>query len=323
MRAYRCRAFVFLGVLVCLIGLVGCDREPAAWSRAKDKNTIEAYESYLKEHAAGPHAVEAKQLLAERQEDRAWDKAQSTGTTEAVDKYLAAYPQGRFATDAKKCRNGLVETQVWTQAKAANTIDSVESFLRQYPQTQRKAEAEQILVPLCETRDWKKATKDNSAEAFEAFLGRYPASDHAAEAKKLLLPLQDRQAWNGAVTAHTAESYQQYLTRYPDGASARSAKFFVDLAERGGALKDLYEVKGRVVSLKGDEIQIQTTEAARVGGLMMPPSVQMTFRPISSLVQVPGQVKEGASVVVYHKATRSFGYTSPEPVGILVTDGGR
>lgn len=224
MRAYQCRAFVFLGGVVCLVALVGCDREPAAWSSAKGKNTVEAYESYLKEHAAGPHALEAKQLLAERQEDRTWDKAKSTGTIEGVDTYLAAYPQGRLVTDAKKLRDGLVETQEWTQAKAANTVDSVESFLRQYPQTQRKAEAEHILLPLREARDWKKAKDDNTIESLGKFLSQYPSSTHASQANALLVPLRESATWAQISQKPSVEAVEKFISQYPQSPRGADAQ---------------------------------------------------------------------------------------------------
>lgn len=227
MSVHRYRALVFLGALACVVGLAGCDREPAAWNSAKGRNTAEAYESYLKEHAAGPHAVEAKQRLAERQEDRAWDKAKSMDTTEAVDKYLAAYPQGRFVTDAKKQRDGLVETQAWKQAKAANTVESMESFLQQHPQTQRKNDAEQLLTPLREARDWEKASTSPTIELLEAYLGRYPASSRTAEAKRLLDPLYEARDWELARKSRSVTAVKDFLTKHPTTAFAQKANSLI------------------------------------------------------------------------------------------------
>jgi outer membrane protein assembly factor BamD (BamD/ComL family) len=224
MRAYHGRALVFLGVLVCFVGLVGCDREPSAWNAAKSQNTVEAYESYLREHAAGPHAAEAKQVMVERREDREWETAKSTGTTDGVDKYVLAYPQGRFTADAMKLRDTLVETHDWAKAKAANTIESLESFLLQHPQSQHNAEAKQMLTPLRTSSDWENAAKENSIESWQRFIRTYGDDSRVPEAKASLSSLERQQAWAKAKQLDSAPAYSEFVRLYPDTLEAREAK---------------------------------------------------------------------------------------------------
>lgn len=191
--AVRAKEMMIAGLL--LMTLAGCDREPAAWSTAKGTNTIQAYEAYLKDHASGPHAIEAKQILVQKQEDLKWDQALSSGTVKDVDLYLSEYPQGKFVTDARQLKGTLVDARDWTKAKAANTMDALESFLQQHPQSQHRAEAEQIIAPQREARAWAEATKSERVDTLAQFLSQHPTSSHAEEAKSILARLRADQDW--------------------------------------------------------------------------------------------------------------------------------
>ena len=90
----------------------------AAYSSAKSKGTVEAYESYLGVYPMGRDVAEARRLRSEAEhheekrraevarhaDDAAFANAQSKGTVEAYEAYFDAFPSGRHAADAGRLR---------------------------------------------------------------------------------------------------------------------------------------------------------------------------------------------------------------------------
>lgn len=178
-----------LAVVLMLVTLmlVGCNREPAAWSTAQKLNTVQAYESYLGKHGTGPHAAEAKGLMVEVQE---WDKARAAPGIESLESFLQKYPGTRMRSEAERLLAPLTEARDWEKACAGASVESLEGFLTKYPQSSRADEANRQLV---ETRAWSEARKSRSVAGIEAFLKEYPATAHGPEASKLARALQWQQ----------------------------------------------------------------------------------------------------------------------------------
>jgi hypothetical protein len=88
-------------VSMLALSLVACSRQETAWSSASSSDTTTAYERYLRDYPAGPHASDARDRLMELRERQEWDRASRLSTPEAYQRYLAGYPEGRFAAEAR------------------------------------------------------------------------------------------------------------------------------------------------------------------------------------------------------------------------------
>lgn len=134
-------------LMVTTVVFVGCDQEPSAWSAAKSQNTAEAYEIYLKEHAAGRHATEAKQLLAERHEDSDWAAAKTANSIESLEAFLARYPKTTHSLDAQQMLVPLREFRDWAKiASGGDGPQALKEFISRNPASAHLAEAQQLLV---------------------------------------------------------------------------------------------------------------------------------------------------------------------------------
>ena len=118
------RALLFASVMAA--GLLGCS-DP--FSEAQEADTIEAYETYLKENPDGRFALQASSRL----ETLMLEKAKEERSLAAYDAYLARFPEGALREQATEDREDLL----YNDAKATNTKEAWESFLEQYPKAEK------------------------------------------------------------------------------------------------------------------------------------------------------------------------------------------
>lgn len=78
----------------------GIDADEAAWQKAKDRDTILAYDDYLETYPDGKHAAEAQQRMEELEDQAAWEAAQRRDTIPAYRRYLQLYKKGAFRKEA-------------------------------------------------------------------------------------------------------------------------------------------------------------------------------------------------------------------------------
>ncbi len=121
---------------VALLGSVACT-DP--FQVAQEADTIEAYETYLRENPDGRFASAAESRL----EALMLEHAKKEGTIEAYDAYLARFPSWTHKDEAVASR----ETALFKHAKKENTEAGWKKFLEEYPKAEksRKAFAEEML----------------------------------------------------------------------------------------------------------------------------------------------------------------------------------
>lgn len=82
--------------------LVACSRQESGWRNAAAEDSVAAYERYLEDFPAGPHASVARTRVAELLEQEAWSRAGRLQTPEAWQRYLGEWPDGRHAPEARR-----------------------------------------------------------------------------------------------------------------------------------------------------------------------------------------------------------------------------
>ena len=83
-------------VLLIALFLSGCAKRND-FKKAQQTNTIEAYQSFLKNHPGGKYAAKAKSAL----ENLEWNKAEQSKMLGDYLTYLSKYPSGQFTAQAK------------------------------------------------------------------------------------------------------------------------------------------------------------------------------------------------------------------------------
>ena len=109
-------------IVPLLLSLMACGQ--SAFEAAKEANTIEGFEVYLKENPDDRHAYLAKAIL----EELYWENAQSENSLEAWDAFLSRYPESGNVKNAAQAR----EKAAYKLAEASNSKESWEKFLADY-----------------------------------------------------------------------------------------------------------------------------------------------------------------------------------------------
>ncbi len=199
-------------VLGVLLFLTGCASQ--AYQRAKEADTLEAYQDFLREHPKDEMAEPAEARIEELE----FAQAQKLHTVLAYKRFLEAYPE---ATQARAARS-LLEGLRFNAAKEAGTVTAWRQFLADHPDGAQLEEARRLMAEaeqkdLATTQDPKKLSsflreagddprrqevesrlddqafaqaKASGATKLFAYLRDFAAGKHREEAKALLLDLE-------------------------------------------------------------------------------------------------------------------------------------
>lgn len=93
----------FVPIIGCamLFALCACSRQQSDWQKARETNTPEAYEQFLKKYPSGEFAAQAQARAKELVEERDWQKARDVDTLEAYQAFLKQYPEGKWTEEAR------------------------------------------------------------------------------------------------------------------------------------------------------------------------------------------------------------------------------
>lgn len=147
--------------------------DSAAFARAREANTEDAYLFFLSRFETANQRAEAMAL----RDEVAFARARTENTYQSFLAYIEKYPESRFASEAKVLYDRLL-----FESKTANQkLATFESFLAQYPETPYRNEIEQQI--------FEKMTAGGEAVSFERFIRKYPTSIKVKMAKNILYHL--------------------------------------------------------------------------------------------------------------------------------------
>jgi cell division protein FtsN len=113
-------------LVVCcamVIGLSGCSRQQSDWQKAREANTADAYEQFLKKYPSGEFTAQAQARAKELNEERDWQKARDADTAEAYQAFVKQYPEGKWTEEARI----RVENFTLAQTPASGTASNAEA----------------------------------------------------------------------------------------------------------------------------------------------------------------------------------------------------
>src|SRR5579862_8193556 len=98
MRINKTRS-VILGVV--LLALCACSRQQSDWQKAREANSTDSYELFIKKYPSGEFTGQAQARLKDLYEERDWQKARDTDTPEAYQTFVKQYPEGKWTEEAR------------------------------------------------------------------------------------------------------------------------------------------------------------------------------------------------------------------------------
>ena len=108
--------------------------EENLWKKTLSKNTIPAFESYLKETKSGTYNGEAERRISDlhvlEQEENLFKNIQENPNLSSIQSYLTTFQNGRFRSEIEKIQVALesTETSLWSAAQSANTIAAYREY---------------------------------------------------------------------------------------------------------------------------------------------------------------------------------------------------
>jgi outer membrane protein OmpA-like peptidoglycan-associated protein len=122
--------FVFMHKTACAAAPpIDKAADKAAWNRAKDANTFDAYRQYIADFPDGEFRplVEKRinELEREQQEELAWESAKKSNTVKAYDDFILEYPNGTYEDLAQYKRNDLLNNNDTQTLKKDNPKEPI------------------------------------------------------------------------------------------------------------------------------------------------------------------------------------------------------
>ncbi len=124
-------------LLVCLM-VSGCKKsDQAAYEEAKQENTIDSYQNFIKNYPGSQFEEKAKQNI----DLLRYSIVTKINTIQAYEDFIQDYPGSRFHSEALN----YVAKHYFELAKEKNTISAYIGFLEKYPKTSSAGEAVTLL----------------------------------------------------------------------------------------------------------------------------------------------------------------------------------
>lgn len=281
----RTSSYVSAALLVAGVALLsGCVSAESRWQEVQQRNTVYAYESFVREYPEAPYAATAR----ERIDQLTFEKAKRAGTEQAYQSYLKDLPNGRSAGEARQA----IPKLAFETAARANTVESYEKFLARFPDHESAARATERARAL----RFDAAKNAESVSAIEDFLKRYP---QGSDSEQLKLALPAVREWEPRkqlgeliirLCPEVTTSFMEGLKRTPSKTYKEDLATIRSLLERG--------VDANAVRIEGFVAPVEESSSDTSGGV-----VRMSFKySAGSRGQAVPANKGGMTLLDYCKA---------------------
>ena len=92
--------------------------DQAEWQKAREKDTIAAYQSYRRTNRQGSYRSEALQRIKALEEARDWKKARRLNRVSSYEEFMDLHPTGAYAKEAEQLIHSLIKGEANRQSEA-------------------------------------------------------------------------------------------------------------------------------------------------------------------------------------------------------------
>ena len=200
-NALKCLAMVLFSVSIAY----GC--ASSAYKEAKEINTVEAYNEFLREHSGSEYVEDA----LKRRLDAAYEAAKSSNSIAAYDEFLRKYQRNRYTSSVLQLR----DKSAFTNAERQNTIPAYEWYLREYPKGKFASRANSAIEKI----RFDELSEENTIAAYRRYLRLHPKGKFVVQARNNI----EKLSFDIAEKLNSIASYGSYLKDYPKGKFAATA----------------------------------------------------------------------------------------------------
>jgi len=123
----------FVVGLLCLAAMAACSSPSSDWSDALKTNTIAGYGAFLAKHPHDARAKNARQRIAQLQDEADWGKAQVDSSIKGYQTYLRAEPKGLYVQTARQDIIARECSNAWYKLQPEPRPMTLKGFLDQCP----------------------------------------------------------------------------------------------------------------------------------------------------------------------------------------------
>jgi hypothetical protein len=151
---------------VMALFLFGCASMESRFRMAKQKDTIEDYEKFVKKYPASSYSDEARSRLEQLKDEKAFKEVEAKNTTAAYRDFVQKYPNSRFIEVVKK-RIDESDEEAFVRTWGIGTIQAIEGFRESYPESK--------CIPIAaDGIEFLKTVESGKLEAYSGFIKAYP-----------------------------------------------------------------------------------------------------------------------------------------------------
>ena len=211
MNSIKTFFFVFI-----LLALMSCG-VTKNYEKAKQSDTIGAYEDYLDAYPKSKYREEIQKQLEYLYEERSWRTAIYKNTVEYYKSFIERYPKSKYVSIANKNINVLREENAWNSAIEENTINAYKSYLIIFPNGKYLLQAKSKLLELQDKYDWHISESDDSIEKYKEYLEKHPYGKYRTEVENRIEELEEIiPEWEKTCFLNNLDSYNSFILNYPD-----------------------------------------------------------------------------------------------------------
>lgn len=144
--------------------------DSAAFEQARQKNTVQAYESFINHY---PDAIQYSEAM-ELRDEVAYVDALRTNSPEAYKQYAESYPASRRLNEARE----RYEQLIFKEKTTSGTIADYRSFLDEFPESTYRETAEQFIFEV--------STSSGLIDDYLEFINQYPKGSQSSKARNIV-----------------------------------------------------------------------------------------------------------------------------------------
>ncbi|MEZ5197707.1 MAG: hypothetical protein R2764_15350, partial [Bacteroidales bacterium] len=185
--------FLYLSIFG-LVFLSGCQsnsapNENAAWEKAQEENTIEAYDNFVSKFPEGEFTSKANTEITRI----LFDEAKTGNSIEMFDKYVARFPQGK--------NKSAFEPYVYEYISKQDSTELFEEYVKRFPEGKYLSEFELSI--------FDGIKKGTSTLTYSEFVSRFPNSEYLSSIDSLM--------YFTSIKSRNTDSYDEYISLFPAG----------------------------------------------------------------------------------------------------------
>jgi len=226
-------------------------RNIEAYKLTIEKNTEEAYDSFIKTYPDAQQIPDATR----RRDEKGFEKAKSENTAAAYEEFLKKYPKSELAGDAQE----KVYIIALNDAEKENTSSALKEYMKKYPQSSQYYKAEMMY----EEKLFNEETADGQCSSYIRFVKKYPDSKWKSMAISSAMQCADD---NPEIVKYCYKNLEgdkknQAIKLYynlvaSDGELVSLKAFYDELTESQRSLIYNKYVMDSALAVKGDKLKI-------------------------------------------------------------------